>query len=271
MSTPPLIAAAQINATSDIPTNLKLLDPLIAQASAKGAQLIVLPECSALMPQNPDQLRQLAEPHPPTKTTAPIQTHLAARAAQHKISIAACLALRSPDPKRPYNSLLIYDPHGNNTARYDKIHLFNAKIGNQNYRESAYTHPGAADPSNHITHPTPFGTLGLSICYDLRYPEHYRRLLKLGATILLIPSAFTVPTGKAHWRTLLRARAIENACYVIAPAQVGTHADNRQTYGHSLIIDPWGETLAECTTQTPHLLLAQINPQTQTNIRARFS
>jgi nitrilase len=143
---------------------------------------------------------------------------------------------------RPANACIVYDAAGRRAARYDKIHLFDVDVagGRENYRESANAAPGATP----VTVDTPAGRVGLSVCYDLRFPELYRKLVSEGAEILAVPSAFTVPTGRMHWEILLRARAVENQAYVVAPAQGGLHPGGRRTYGHTLVVDPWGEVLA---------------------------
>ncbi len=250
------IAVIQINSTDDIARNLALVAEYVEAAKVGGAQLAALPECFALMPKHAQQLRDGAEPHAvgmETKTKAKtkasaaveckIQTFLAQLSRRLGIwLIAGSLPLRSDCADRPYNSLLVYDAHGENVARYDKIHLFDAQLANgERYFESEYTMPGGEC----VVQDTPLGKVGLSICYDLRFPEMYRRLTALGATIMVVPAAFTAATGAAHWEPLLRARAIENACYVLAPAQVGAHANGRRTYGHSLVVDPWGEIIAQ--------------------------
>ena len=146
---------------------------------------------------------------------------------------------------KQYNRSLLLNPAGEIAAQYDKIHLFDVEVGDgQTYRESAKIVPGATLALTTINHQPPT-TLGLTICYDLRFPQLYRALAKAGAHILSVPAAFTQVTGEAHWHTLLRARAIENTCFVIAPAQTGTHPGNRKTYGHSLVVSPWGEIIAD--------------------------
>ena len=182
--------------------------------------------------------------------------------------IAGTLPIRSPDPKRVFNTALVYDDHGDNVARYDKIHLFDmdmAADGGETHRESDYTAAGGEC----VLQDTPAGLVGLTVCYDLRFPELYRRLTSLGATALVAPSAFTAATGAAHWETLLRARAIENCCYVIAPAQVGSHPSGRQTHGHSVIIGPWGDILA-MRERAPGVLLAEIDNRRLERVRAQL-
>ncbi|MGI9311029.1 MAG: carbon-nitrogen hydrolase family protein [bacterium] len=233
------VAILQTTSGDEVARNLAAAAAQVEAAAARGAKLIALPECFALMPRSRAQLRERAEVY----GDGEIQRWLAhwSRAADVWI-IAGSVPLRSDDPMRVFNALLVHDPRGENVARYDKIHLFDAALsGAERYAESDYTMPGREC----VVQPTAAGAIGLSVCYDLRFPEMYRRLAALGATVLAVPSAFALPTGAAHWEVLLRARAIENACYVIAPAQVGVHPNGRRTYGHSLIIDPWGEVIAQ--------------------------
>ena len=231
-----LVAAIQTSSGDDIERNLDVIAGFVEAAKSEGAELVVLPECFALMPKNSEQLRRSAEVHGEGK----IQDFMAQLSRRVKLwIIAGSLPLCSDDAARVFNSLLVYDDNGANVARYDKIHLFDVELsGGEHYRESDYTMPGGEC----VVQDTPAGAVGLTVCYDLRFPEMYRRLSAMGATCMVVPSAFTISTGIAHWAPLLRARAIENCCYVIAPAQVGIHGSGRQTYGHSLIIDPWGRS-----------------------------
>jgi predicted amidohydrolase len=169
-----------------------------------------------------------------------IQNFLANLARRHGIWVfGGTLPLESGEPDRIFNSLLVFDPQGNQVARYDKIHLFGFQKGQESYDESVSIKPGVHTPA---TVETPFGKVGLSICYDLRFPELYRAMGSL--SLIVVPSAFTYTTGSAHWELLLRARAIENQCYVLAPAQGGQHQNGRRTWGHSMLVDPWGEIMA---------------------------
>ena len=258
-----LIAAIQTTSGDDIERNLDVIAGFVEAAKSEGAQLVVLPECFALMPKNSGQLRRSAEVHGEGK----IQDFMAQLSRRVKLwIIAGSLPLRSDDAARVFNSLLVYDDNGANVARYDKIHLFDVELsGGEHYRESDYTMPGGEC----VVQDTPAGAVGLTVCYDLRFPEMYRRLSAMGATCMVVPSAFTVSTGIAHWAPLLRARAIENCCYVIAPAQVGIHGSGRQTYGHSLIIDPWGEIIAQRKTD-PGLLFAEIDREKLERIRSQL-
>lgn len=258
-----LVAAIQTNSSDDIDHNLAMVAEYIETAKTAGAELVALPECFALMPQHPEQFQQHAEVH----STGKIQRFLAQLSRRLSIwIIAGSLPLRSDEPNRIFNALLVYDDNGKNVARYDKIHLFDVQLANgEEYHESNYTKPGGEC----VVQDTPAGAVGLTVCYDLRFPEMYRKLMGMGATCLVVPSAFAVPTGTAHWQTLLRARAIENTCYVIAPAQVGMHANGRQTYGHSMIIDPWGEIIAQRET-APGVLFSTIDHDKLARIRLQL-
>lgn len=237
----PTIAAIQTNASATVAENLARCTPYLAAARAHDAAVVVLPECFGFMPGNQQQLWAGAE----SPGDGEIQHFISATAKQHGMwIIAGSVALRTHDEPRVTNSSLVYDADGCCRARYDKIFLFDVALANgECYRESDYTAAGHLP----VTVESPVGVIGLSICYDLRFPELYRRLTHLGAQILTIPAAFLATTGQHHWLPLLRARAIENTCYVVAPAQFGTHADGRKTWGHSLIIDPWGTVIAEKT------------------------
>lgn len=257
-----VVAAIQTNSSDDVDANLTQAAKYIKKAKTKGAELVALPECFALMPKYPAQLNQHAEAHGDGK----IQNFLAQLSGDIGIWIVAgSLPLRG-DEQRTFNSLLVYNAQGKNVARYDKIHLFDAELPRgEHYRESEYTMPG----SECVLQDTPAGIMGLTICYDLRFPEIYRKLSAMGASCVVVPSAFTVPTGKAHWLSLLRARAIENSCYIIAPAQVGKHANGRKTYGHSLIIDPWGEIIAQRKTK-PGIAVAKIESEKLARVKLQL-
>lgn len=257
------IAAVQTTSGDRIDHNLAVAAGYVEEARAGGAQLVVFPECFALMAKGKSQLRACAEVYGDGKIQR-FMRQLARRAGVW--IIAGSVPLRSDDRERVFNTLLVYDDTGANRARYDKIHLFDIHLPNgEQHSESEYTMAGREC----VAQQTPAGTLGLTVCYDLRFPEIYRRLSAMGATSLVVPSAFTVPTGGAHWAPLLRARAIENTCYVIAPAQVGKHSNGRTTYGHSLIIDPWGEVLAE-RRAAPGVLFADLDPGHLQRVRAQL-
>ncbi|WP_308388960.1 carbon-nitrogen hydrolase family protein [Acidithiobacillus sp. AMEEHan] len=230
-----LCAVVQTVSSANLEQNLAAAGEAIRNASSAGAKLVLLPENFAFMGQrDTDKLTLMEDPG-----QGPIQDFLAEQAAQYGIwLLGGSIPLRAPDG-RCFASLLVYDAQGRMQARYDKIHLFDVDLaGGESYRESATIMPGAQP----VLVASPWGGIGLSICYDLRFPELYRHYA--GASLLVVPSAFTVQTGRAHWETLLRARAIENQAFVLAADQGGKHANGRETWGHSMIIDPWGQILA---------------------------
>ena len=215
--------------------NLATARRLVAQAAAGGALLVVLPEYWAIMgQQETDKLAHAEQPG-----SGPIQDGMAQMARQHGIwLIGGTLPLISGQEGKVLNTTLVYDPQGEPAGRYDKIHLFGFTRGTESYNESRTIVPGAQV----LSIETPFGRVGLSICYDLRFPELYRAMGD--CALIVVPAAFTHTTGSAHWEVLLRARAIENQCYVLASAQGGLHPNGRRTWGHSMLIDPWGEVIA---------------------------
>lgn len=233
------VAAAQMNSTDSVRDNLQRAEALIVDAARERCRLIVLPENFAFMgARNADKVAVAEE-----AGSGPIQEFLANTARRHQLwVVAGSVNLRSNEAGRVYGSSLVFDDAGCLAARYDKIHLFDVSLPEkqESYRESAILKPG----DDAVIVDTPAGMLGLSICYDLRFPELYRYLVTRGATVLTVPAAFTETTGRAHWQSLLRARAIENLSYVIAAGQCGTHADRRKTYGHSMVVSPWGDILA---------------------------
>jgi nitrilase len=231
------VAAIQMTSAPDVATNLREAERLLAQAASAGARLAVLPENFAIMARNNAQRLAVAE----FDGTGPIQEFLATTARAHRLwLVGGTIPLRTRGEKVRATCLL-YDERGERMARYDKIHLFDVQLGNgeRHFESNAFE---AGDTP--VVVDTPAGRLGLSVCYDIRFPELYRRLLDAGAEILSIPSAFTAYTGRAHWETLVRARAIENLCFVIAAAQTGRHPNGRETHGDSMIVNPWGEILA---------------------------
>ena len=228
------IAAIQMVSGPEVAANLEAAGRLIAEAAARGAQLAAVPEYFCIMGLKDTDKVDVRE----TPGDGPIQTFLSNTAKKHGMWIVGGSApLTCGDPRRVRNSCLVYDPEGRLAARYDKIHLFGFEQGDERFHEAGTIEPG----DTLVTVDTPFGRLGLSICYDLRFPELYRALKDVD--IILVPSAFTETTGRAHWETLLRARAIENLAYVLAPAQGGRHPSGRETHGDSMIIDPWGTVL----------------------------
>lgn len=262
-----IIAAVQLNSGDDVTANLSRSGELLTQAAAAGAVLAVLPENFAFMgARGRDKLA-----HGEDDGRGPIQDFLAAAALRLKLWIVAgTVPLAVPgDTRHVAPSCLVYDARGQRVARYDKIHLFDVDVPDSNgerYRESASL---AAGPLTPLCVDTPLGRLGLSVCYDLRFPELYRRLVADGAEILSIPAAFTARTGKAHWDLLLRARAIENQAWVVAPAQWGNHPGNRQTWGNSLIVDPWGDVVGRCE-NGEGVVLAQLSQKRLQTLREGF-
>ncbi|KVU57841.1 carbon-nitrogen hydrolase family protein [Burkholderia cepacia] len=234
-ATPFQVAALQMVSTPDVARNLAEARRLIAEAAGEGAQLVLLPEYFCFMGHRDTDKLALAEPY----RDGPIQHFLADAARRHGIwVIGGTLPLKAPEPDRVLNTTLVFDPSGNEAARYDKIHLFNFEKGDESFDEARTIRAG----DTVVTFDAPFGRVGLSVCYDLRFPELYRRMGD--CALIVVPSAFTYTTGRAHWETLLRARAVENQCYVLAAAQGGKHENGRRTWGHSMLIDPWGEIVA---------------------------
>ncbi len=229
------VAAIQMISSPSVDDNLATARRLVAQAAAGGAMLVVLPEYWAIMGrQETDKLAHAEQPG-----SGPIQDGMAQMARQHGIwLIGGTLPLISGQEGKVLNTTLVYDPQGEPAGRYDKIHLFGFTRGAESYNESRTIVPGAQVRSIE----TPFGRVGLSVCYDLRFPELYRAMGD--CALMVVPAAFTHTTGRAHWEVLLRARAIENQCYVLASAQGGLHPNGRRTWGHSMLIDPWGEVKA---------------------------
>jgi nitrilase len=230
-----LIAALQMATGPQVQANLMEVGRLIKDAAERGAKLVVLPENFPIMGVQETDKVKVAE----VFGEGVIQSFISQQAKKYRIWIVAgTIPLRSLDPARVYAASILYNDNGEVVARYDKMHLFDVTLSeNQEvYTESDTTVPG----HDVVVVDTPFGKLGMSVCYDLRFPELYRALSEKGAQILVVPSAFTEVTGKAHWEVLLRARAIENLCYVVAAGQGGYHVNGRTTYGHSMIIDHWG-------------------------------
>ncbi len=217
---------------------------LARSAAAAGAQAMCLPECFALMQTSRQQLIKNAE----VRGQGTIQDTMRALALETGMTLfAGSLPIQSPDAQRVYNTSVVFGPDGKLAACYDKIHLFDVQLeSGEQYLESAYTLPGTRP----VAVETGIGVVGLTICYDLRFPELYRMLVSMGAEILLVPSAFSPTTGPVHWESLLCARAIENCCWVIAAAQTGRHPSGRSTWGHSMVVDPWGQVIAEKKSKT---------------------
>ncbi|HIF18288.1 MAG TPA: carbon-nitrogen hydrolase family protein [Cycloclasticus sp.] len=234
------VAAIQMVSSDQLAENLAVVEKRVVDAVTRGAKLLVLPENFALMASKYKQLLSIAEP----LGVGPIQDFLSKLSRRHACWIVAgSMPIRTADKNKVYASCLVYNEYGEQVAHYHKVHLFDADIADEkgSYRESDRFLAG----DKTVVVETPFGVLGLSICYDLRFPELYRELLDKGAEVVVAPSAFTALTGRAHWSLLCRARAVENACYLIAANQGGVHANGRSTYGHSMIVDPWGNVLSE--------------------------
>ena len=229
------VAAIQMVSTPRIEDNVAAVRRLVAGAAAEGAHLVVLPEFFPMIGASDEARLAIRE----TPGVGSLQSLLAEVAAEHGVwLVGGSIPLLGQDPLRALNSTLVFDPMGKQVGRYDKMHLFGFKAGAESYDESLSIEPGEQP----VAFETPFARIGLSICYDLRFPEYFRALGDVD--ILILPAAFTATTGEAHWEVLLRARAIENQCYVIASAQGGRHETGRKTWGHSMIIDPWGEILS---------------------------
>lgn len=252
------VAAIQMISTPSVSENLATARRLVAQAASQGAMLVVLPEYWAIMGQHEtDKLGHAEQPG-----SGPIQDGMAQMAREHGIwLIGGTLPLVSPEAGKVLNTTLVYDPQGAPAGRYDKIHLFGFTRGEESYNESRTIVAGAQVRSVD----TPVGKVGLSICYDLRFPELYRALGD--CALIVVPAAFTHTTGRAHWEVLLRARAIENQCYVLASAQGGVHPNGRRTWGHSMLIDPWGDVKAVLD-EGEGVVSGQIDPVFLAGVRA---
>jgi nitrilase len=231
-------AVVQMVSTPSVEENLAAAAGLVAQAAEQGAGLVALPEYFCIFGMR-DRDKVAAREK---DGAGPIQDFLAATAARHGVwLVGGSVPLECADPARVRNSCLVYDAAGQRVARYDKIHLFAYDNGSERYDEGRVLEAGDAG----VAFEASGLRIGLSVCYDLRFPELYRALCSPPCDLLCVPSSFTHITGLAHWELLLRARAVENQCYVIAPAQGGVHENGRRTYGHSMIVDPWGEVLAQ--------------------------
>ncbi|MDP3512471.1 MAG: carbon-nitrogen hydrolase family protein [Sulfuritalea sp.] len=249
------IAAVQMISGPEVAPNLATAGRLIAEAAAAGAQLVALPEYFPLIGATDTDRLAARE----SDGTGPMQDFLAATARRHGLwLVGGSIPLMARDPAKLRNSCLVYNPQGERVARYDKIHLFNFHKGDEAYDEAATIERG----DQLVSFDTPLGRVGVAICYDLRFPELFRALAQLPnpLDLLVLPAAFTETTGRAHWEILLRARAVENQCYVLAAAQGGRHPTGRLTHGNSMIIDPWGEILARMD-KGEGVVLAELNRQ----------
>lgn len=260
-------AVIQMTSGPERDDNLAVAAELLHEAAQAGAQLAVLPENFALMGRREDDKLAIAEPD----GRGPIQDFLAESAQALGLWIVGGtipLAVEG-DPAHVYATCGVWSAQGERVARYDKIHLFDVEVpdaGGERYRESASIARGAPTP---VVVDTPVGRLGLSVCYDLRFPELYRALVAQGAELLSVPSAFTARTGEAHWELLLRARAVENLCHVLAPNQCGEHINGRRTWGHSCIVEPWGSVIADVGA-APGVAIAEIDAERRAAQRRGF-
>ena len=234
------VAALQMVSGGDVQANLRSAAGLISRAVADRATFLLLPENFTLMGQHEQEKLLSKEPY----GKGPIQIFLSEQARQHRIWLmGGTIPLKAHAADKVRAACLLYNPQGACVARYDKIHLFDVAVGSG--VQDIYNESGTIEGGEDITvASTPFGNIGMSVCYDVRFPELYRNMHKSNINIITVPSAFTATTGKAHWEILLRARAIENLCYVIAANQGGRHINNRETWGHSMVVSPWGEILA---------------------------
>jgi nitrilase len=242
MSTNYKVAAIQMASGPNTGANLLEAERLIAEAAGSGAQLVVLPENFAFMGKRDRDLLTLRE----EPGQGPLQDFLRQIAKRYGVwVVGGTIPLSAEDAAKLRAVCLIYDDQGRQVARYDKIHLFDVHLVQVDER---YTESDTIEAGDRVlVVDTPFGRMGVAVCYDLRFPEQFRNMLDQGVEFLVVPSAFTAVTGKAHWEILVRARAIENLCYVVAAAQGGYHVSGRETYGHSMIVDPWGSVLAEAS------------------------
>lgn len=256
------VALVQMVSEASVQNNLQRVDYFLAEAQRQSVDLVVLPENFAVMGKLDTDKLTVAEHF----GSGLIQESLSSMAKKYKLWIVAGTIPIYASLDRVYAASLLFDNEGCCVARYDKIHLFDVRVSAQEaHQESATIAPG----KEIVVANTPVGCLGLTVCYDLRFPELYRQLVLRGAELLTVPSAFTATTGLAHWETLLRARAIENLCYVLAANQGGTHENGRQTYGHSMIIDPWGVVLAVLE-KGEGLVVAEIDLQRLHQLRKQF-
>ena len=260
MSSVHRIAAVQMVSGPDVAANLAAAERLIGEAAAAGAGLVVLPEYFPLITADETAKLRLCEPD----GEGPLQAFLQDAARRHGVwLIGGTIPLAGSDPGRVKNAILVFDDTGQRVARYDKIHLFGFSKGAERYDEAATIEPGREV----VTFDSPCGKVGLSVCYDLRFPELFRAMGEVD--LIVLPAAFTYTTGRAHWEILLRARAIENLAWVLAPAQCGTHPGGRETHGDSLVVEPWGEVIAR-RASGEGIVLAEIDLERGRRLRAEF-
>ncbi|HVE85951.1 MAG TPA: carbon-nitrogen hydrolase family protein [Myxococcales bacterium] len=253
MSTKLTVALIQTNSKNEFAPNIAFIEEQARKAREAGAEFIMTPENSTMLgADRADTLSKVVDEaaHPGLASAKGLAKELGAW------FLIGSLHIKVEGGERCANRSYLIDPRGEVVASYDKIHMFDADLpGGERYRESEVFRPG----DRPVVAKTPWGVLGMTICYDLRFPHLYRALANAGATLLSVPASFTVPTGMAHWHVLLRARAIETGCFVFAPAQVGTHAGNRKTFGHSLVVAPWGEVLADAGDAGPGFVTAEVD------------
>ncbi len=258
------VAAVQMTTGLDLNTNLRDAERLVAEAASQGAGLVVLPENFAFMGKKESDLHGLRE----SDGDGPLQSFLSRLAQQYSVwLVGGSIPMEAIDNSKVRAVCMVYNDQGEPVARYDKIHLFDVQIveTDERYMESASIEPG----SDVVVVDSPLGKLGIAVCYDLRFPELFRQLIDRGAEVICLPAAFTHVTGKVHWKALLRARAIENLSYLIASAQSGLHQNGRQTYGHSMILDPWGRIL-ERIEDGIGVISYDLDPEYQTTTRRNF-
>jgi nitrilase len=252
------VAAVQMISSPSVTENIATARRLVTQAAADGAQLVLLPEYWAIMGVHDSDKVAVAEP----LGSGTIQDFMSALALELGIwLIGGTLPLASDDPEKVVNTTLVYNPQGEHAGRYDKIHLFGFTKGSESYNESKTIVPG----KNLGVIDTPLGKVGMSVCYDLRFPELFRAMGPV--SLIVLPAAFTYTTGMAHWEILLRARAIENQCYVLAAAQGGIHPNGRRTWGHSMLIDPWG-TVKSVLAEGEGVVHGEIDPTFMEGVRS---
>ena len=260
------IAAVQMVSTPDWEINRAAAARLVAQAAAAGAGLVALPEYFCVMGRRDTDKLALAEP----AGAGPIQQFLSDLAREHAIwLVGGTLPLSTGRTDRALNRCCVFAPDGQEAAHYDKIHLFAFDNGRESYDEARTLHAGGEPVALNVQSTAGPLRVGLSICYDLRFPELYRALMTPPCDVIVVPAAFTYTTGQAHWELLLRARAVENQCYVLAAAQGGTHPNGRRTWGHSLIVDPWGEVL-DVRPEGEGFVIAEVDPARIAQVRLQL-
>ncbi|MCG6863166.1 MAG: carbon-nitrogen hydrolase family protein [Chromatiaceae bacterium] len=258
------VAAVQMATGSNLSANLLETERLIREAADAGAGLVVLPENFAFMGKRDQDLLTLREQDDHGR----LQSFLSDAAARYRVwLVGGTIPIAAREVGHVRAACLVFNDRGERTARYDKMHLFDVDVPGS---DEKYTESACIEPGDHIiVLDSPFGRLGVAVCYDLRFPEMFRQMLDSGVELLAIPAAFTAVTGKAHWETLVRARAIENLSYVIAADQGGYHINGRETYGHSMIVDPWGSVLAQARRGTGYICHA-LDKEFQTGVRSNF-